>query len=78
MITHRILAELESAKIGKEAITEALHGVSFMKTVEAERVVQIFFADGEFVTQEEIALWFGRDKTDASRAMKKILAKLGE
>ena len=78
LITHRILAELESAKIGKEAITEALHGVSFMKTVEAERVVQSFFADGEFVTQEEIALWFGRDKTDASRAMKKILAKLGE
>lgn len=78
LITHRILAELESAKVDKEATTELLRGVSFANTAEAGRVVQSFFADGEFVTQEEIALWFGRDKTDASRAMKGFLEKISK
>ena len=78
LVTHKIFKELESAKVNTDTIAELLHGLSFAETAEAMRVMQSFFSAGEFVTQEEVASWFKRDKTDASRAMKGFCEKVRE
>ena len=72
LLTHRLLTELENARVSAQMIETLLFGKRFASTAEARKVVQSFFGNGVFITQEEVAAWFGRDKTDASRTMRKF------
>ena len=76
MLTHRILTEFDEAKIDHETIEKLLCGKRFANTAEAHKVIQSFFGNGDFVTQEEVAAWFNRSKTDASRAVGRFLEKI--
>ena len=48
---------------------------AFSETQEAKKVIELF-QDDTLPIQEEVASWFGKDKTDASRTMKKFLKKM--
>ena len=78
LLTHRVLTELENTKIEKDKIEELLRNLSFACELESKRVAESFFGAGEFFTQEQVAAWFGRDKTDASRTLKNFEKKLAE
>ena len=49
---------------------------SFAMTAEALKVKEAFLSGDKCPTQQEVAAWFGRDKTDASRTLRKFLAKM--
>ena len=76
LLMHRVLTELENARIEKDEIEELLQNMSFACESESKLVVKSFFGSGEFVSQEQIAAWFGRDKTDASRTLRNFLKKM--
>lgn len=74
LITHRLLVELETAS--KDNAVALLRSASFAKTEHAQKLIAMYQTDGAFCSQEDVAKWFGRDKTDASRTLKKFLEKV--
>ncbi len=70
LLTHRILCELDAAKIDRETIVGILSNITFAGTEHGKKLVQLFFESKTFLTQEDIAAQFGRDKTDASRTIR--------
>lgn len=76
LITHRLLVELESAQADMDNAMALLRAASFAKTEEAQKIIAAYQAGGVFCSQEDIAKRFGRDKTDASRTLKKFLEKV--
>ena len=76
LLTHRLLTELENARVSKQTIENLLCRKQFANTVEACKIIQSFFGNGDFITQEDVAAWFSRDKTDASRTLRKFWEKI--
>ena len=73
LITHRLLVELETAS--KDNAVALLRSVSFVKTEAAQKIIAAYQAGGAFCSQEDVAKHFDRDKTDASRTLKKFWGK---
>lgn len=76
LITHRLLVKLESAQADMDNAMALLRAATFAKTKEAQKIIAAYQKDGAFCTQEDIAKHFDRDKTDASRTLKKFLEKV--
>lgn len=76
LITHRLLVELESAQADMDNAMTLLRTSSFAKTEAAQKIMAAYQKGGAFCTQEDIAKHFDRDKTDASRTLKKFLEKV--
>lgn len=76
LVTHRLLVELESAQADMDNAMTLLRTSSFAKTEAAQKIIVEYQKGGAFCTQEDIAKRFGRDKTDASRTLKKFLEKV--
>ena len=70
LLTHRILCELDAAKIDREIIVGILSNTTFAGTEHGKKLIQLFFESKTFPTQEDIAAQFGKDKTDASRTIR--------
>ncbi|MBR1713932.1 MAG: hypothetical protein IJ717_03180 [Treponema sp.] len=75
LITSQFLCEAESANIEIENALDLIRKKTFAETQEARKVIELF-QKNELPTQEEVASWFGKDKTDASRTMRKFLDKI--
>ncbi|MBR1911486.1 MAG: hypothetical protein IJ828_03915, partial [Treponema sp.] len=73
-ITRQFLYEIERANIEMERALNLIWKKPFAETQDARKVIELF-QKNELPTQEEVASWFGKDKTDASRTMKKFLKK---
>ena len=69
--------KLEEKRIGNiQVFSSGIYAsIGDTPTYEAKRVMECFEKDA-LPTQEEVARWFGRDKTDASRSMKTFVNKL--
>ena len=76
LLLRQLLEEMNNAKIDSNSVIKFLDGKSFANTENAKRVIESFLSDEDFVTQGEVAGWFNRDKTDASRTMKEFLKKV--
>ncbi len=76
LLTHRILCELDAAKIDRETIVGIFSNITFAGTEHGKKLVQLFFESKTFPTQEDIAAQFGKDKTDASRTISVFIKKL--
>ena len=76
LITHRLLVNLESAPADMDNAMALLRAASFSKTKHAQKIIAEYRAGGEFCSQEDVAKRFDRDKTDASRTLKKFLEKV--
>lgn len=76
LITHRLLIDAGNANM--DAAVELLHSASFAKTNAAQKIIKAYMAGGDFCSQEDVAKWFGRDKTDASRTLNNFLGKIKE
>ena len=57
---------------------EHLHNWHFSRTQEARKVIEAFLSGEQCPSQQEVAAWFGRDKTDPSRAMSKFKEKMSK
>ena len=75
LITRQFLCEAESANIEIENALDLIRKKTFAETQEARKAIELF-QKNELPTQEEVASWFGKDKTDASRTMRKFLDKM--
>ena len=76
LLTHRILCELDAAKIDRETIVGILSNITFAGTEHGEKLIRLFFEAEAFPTQEDIAKQFRKDKTDASRTISVFIKKL--
>ena len=76
LLTHRVLCELDAAKVDQETITGILSNKTFAGTEHGRKLIRLFFEAEAFPTQEDIAKQFGKDKTDASRTIHKFLQKV--
>lgn len=76
LLTHRILCELDAAKIDRETMTGILCKKTFANTEDGKKLIQLFFENTTFPTQEDIATQFGKDKTDASRMISTFIKKI--
>ena len=76
LLTHRVLCELDAAKVDSIAIVEILHNARFSDTEHGRTLIRLFFEAESFPTQEDIAKQFGKDKTDASRTISIFIKKL--
>lgn len=76
LITHRLLVELEAAKLDTDSLIALLCKKLFAKTNAAQKIIKTYKAGSDFCSQEDVAGWFGRDKTDASRTLKNFLEKV--
>ena len=76
LITHHLLVNLEAAPADMDNAMALLRAATFAKTKEAQKIIAAYQKGGAFCTQEDIAKCFGRDKTDASRTLKKFLEKV--
>ena len=75
LITRQFLCEAESANIEIANALDLIRKKTFAETQEARKAIELF-QKNELPTQEEVASWFGKDKTDASRTMRKFLDKM--
>lgn len=74
LITRQLLDELSKVNIfDKEKICELLDKKDFVD----KSMIQSF-KDNKIPTQQEVAAWYNKDKTDASRKLKTFLQKLQE
>lgn len=74
LITRQLLDELSKVNIfDKEKICELLDKKDFVD----KSMIQSF-KDNKLPTQQEVAAWYNKDKTDASRKLKTFLQKLQE
>lgn len=76
LLTHRILCELDAAKIDRETIADIFSNTTFAGTEHGKKLIRLFFEAEAFSTQEDIAAQFGKDKTDASRTISVFIKKL--
>ena len=76
LLTHRVLCELDAAKVDSTVIAEVLHNARFSDTEHGRTLIRLFFEAEAFPTQEDIAAQFGKDKTDASRTISVFIKKL--
>ena len=76
LLTHRILCELDAAKIDRETIADILSNTTFASTEHGKKLIRLFFATKIFPTQEDIAAQFDKDKTDASRTIRVFVKKI--
>lgn len=76
LITHRLLVELETAKLDTDSSIALLCKKSFAKTAAAQKIIEAYKAGGDSCSQEDVAGRFRRDKTDASRTLKNFLEKV--
>lgn len=76
LLTHRVLCELDAAKVGSTVIDVVLRNARFSDTEHGRTLIRVFFEAEDFPTQEDIAAQFGKDKTDASRTIHKFLQKV--
>ena len=76
LLTHRVLCELDAAKVDSTVIAVVLRNVRFSDTEHGRTLIRLFFEAEAFPTQEDIAAQFGKDKTDASRTIHKFLQKV--
>ena len=76
LLTHRVLCELDAAKVGSTVIDVVLRNARFSDTEHGRTLIRLFFEAEAFPTQEDIAAQFGKDKTDASRTIHKFLQKV--
>lgn len=76
LLTHRVLCELDAAKVGSTVIDVVLRNARFSDTEHGKKLVQLFFESKTFPTQEDIAAQFGKDKTDASRTIRVFVKKM--
>ena len=76
LLTHRVLCELDAAKVGSTVIDVVLRNARFSDTKHGRTLIRLFFEAKSFPTQEDIAAQFGKDKTDASRTIHKFLQKV--
>ena len=76
LLTHRVLCELDAAKVGSTVIDVVLRNARFSDTEHGRTLIRLFFEAEAFPTQEDIAAQFGKDKTDASRTISVFIKKL--
>ena len=76
LLTHRVLCELDAAKVDSAVIAVVLHNTHFSDTEHGRTLIRLFFEAEAFPTQEDIAAQFGKDKTDASRTISSFIKKL--
>ena len=76
LLTHRMLCELDAAKVDSTVIAVVLCNARFSDTEHGRTLIRLFFEAEAFPTQEDIAKQFGKDKTDASRTIHKFLQKV--
>ena len=76
LLTHRVLCELNAAKVDSTVIAVVLRNARFADTEHGRTLIRLFFEAEAFPTQEDIAKQFGKDKTDASRTIHKFLQKV--
>ena len=76
LITRQLLQEMEIVGIEIESALGYLSKRNFSLTPEALRVKESFCSEDNYPTQQEVATWFGRDKSDASRTLRGFLKKL--
>lgn len=76
LLTRQVLEELESAGTDSSSSLEYLKGRAFSMMDEALKVKEAFLSGDSCPAQQEVAAWFGKDKTDASRTMRNFLEKL--
>jgi len=76
LLTHRVLCELDAAKVDSTVIAVVLRNVRFSDTEHGRTLIRLFFEAKSFPTQEDIAKQFGKDKTDASRTISIFIKKL--
>ena len=76
LLTHRVLCELDAAKVDSTVIAVVLRNTRFSDTKHGRTLIRLFFEAKSFPTQEDIAKQFGKDKTDASRTIHKFLQKV--
>jgi len=76
LLTHRVLCELDAAKVDSAVIVEVLRNARFSDTEHGRTLIRLFFEAEAFPTQEDIAAQFGKDKTDASRTISVFIKKL--
>ena len=75
LITRQFLFGAENANIEIKKALALIRKKPFADTQEARKVIELFLKN-TLPTQEDVASWFDRDKTDASRTMRKFLEKL--
>ena len=75
LLTHRILRELDAAKIDRKTIRKMLSKKTFANTEYGRKLIWLFFESTTFPTQEDIAARFGKDKTDASKMISTFIKK---
>ncbi len=63
-------------RIDNEHINNLLKKRAFAQTEKAQNILKRFLSNDELPTQKEVAAMFRRDKTDASRTIKKFKEKL--
>lgn len=76
LLTHRVLCELDAAKVDSTVIDVVLRNARFSDTEHGRTLIRLFFEAKSFPTQEDIAAQFGKDKTDASRTISSFIKKL--
>ena len=76
LLTHRVLCELDAAKVDSTVIAVVLRNTRFSDTKHGRTLIRLFFEAASFPTQEDIAAQFGKDKTDASKTIHKFLQKV--
>ena len=76
LLTHRVLCELDAAKVDSTVIAVVLRNARFSDTEHGRTLIRLFFEAKSFPTQEDVAAQFGKDKTDASRTISVFIKKL--
>ena len=76
LLTRQVLEELEKGGVESATALKLLEKCSFAMMDKARKVKETFLSGDKCPTQQEVAAWSGRDKTDASRTMRKFLAKM--
>ena len=74
LITRQVIEELSSSQILTDDEVKNL----LLKTSFVDKTVLGLFIQGNFPNQQDIAKFYGKDKTDASRKIKSFLKKLQE
>lgn len=77
LLTRQALEEFSSANVDYKTYFEYLNDKAFFTTRKASMVKELFLKYKKCPPQQEVAEWFGRDKTDASRTLRNFLKKSG-
>lgn len=75
LVTNCVLREAENASALDIAL-DLLSAFSFAKSESAQKIVERYKSGEEPFSQKEIAAWFNREESDASRTFKKFLEKV--